>query len=144
MTVYSAGGILLNIDRTKFYAVHKTARNEWLLPKGKIEKGEDPKAAAFREVSEETGYFSIKLIDEKKQLMHSFSYIFDGQMIEKTVTYFFFQITQDIQLNTLAMKKEGLTGKWVTPDEFLSMIEGTVTLNLSQVIRDAHEMFRYV
>lgn len=143
MLVYSAGGILLNIDRTKLYAVHKTIRNEWLLPKGIIEKGEEPIEAALREVSEETGYFSIKIYDENKKYMHSFSYVLDGQMIEKTVTYFVFQIAQDIQLNTLAMKKEGLTGKWVAPDEFLDLIEGTTTHSLAKVIHEAHDIFRY-
>ena len=29
--------------------------HKWVLPKGLIEKGEDPKITAFREVEEETG-----------------------------------------------------------------------------------------
>lgn len=142
MTVRSAGGILLNIDRTKFYAVHKTTRNEWLLPKGKVEEGEDEKAAAFREVQEETGYFSIKLLEESRKFTHNFTYTLEGETFEKTVIYYLFQITQDIQFNTLAMKKEGLTGKWVTPEEFITMTEGTITHNLHKVIRDAHDVFR--
>ncbi len=31
-------------------------RNEWVLPKGKLDDGETPRAAAEREVLEETGY----------------------------------------------------------------------------------------
>ena len=30
--------------------------NEWALPKGKLERGETPRAAAIREVMEETGH----------------------------------------------------------------------------------------
>jgi ADP-ribose pyrophosphatase YjhB (NUDIX family) len=33
----------------------KSGKDEWVLPKGHIEKGEDEKAAALREVREETG-----------------------------------------------------------------------------------------
>ena len=31
-------------------------RNEWVLPKGKLDDGETPRAAAEREVMEETGH----------------------------------------------------------------------------------------
>jgi 8-oxo-dGTP pyrophosphatase MutT (NUDIX family) len=31
-------------------------RNEWVLPKGKLDDGETPRAAAMREVLEETGH----------------------------------------------------------------------------------------
>ena len=31
-------------------------RNEWVLPKGKLDHGETPRAAAEREVNEETGH----------------------------------------------------------------------------------------
>jgi 8-oxo-dGTP diphosphatase len=31
-------------------------RNEWVLPKGKLDRGETPRAAAEREVNEETGH----------------------------------------------------------------------------------------
>ena len=31
-------------------------RNEWVLPKGKLDEGETPRAAAEREVLEETGH----------------------------------------------------------------------------------------
>lgn len=139
----SAGGILLNIDRTKFYAIHKTVRNEWLLPKGKIEEGESPQEAAFREVAEETGYYALKLYDEKKEFVQQYTYKTATEVVEKTVVYYVFQITQDIQFNTLSMKKEGLGGKWVTPDEFITLIEGTITHDLAKIIRSAHDVFRY-
>ena len=40
----------------EFALVHRPARKDWTLPKGKLEPGEHPVAAAVREVHEETGY----------------------------------------------------------------------------------------
>lgn len=38
----------------------------WQMPQGGIDKGEDPKVAAFRELWEETGVLSAKIIAEAK------------------------------------------------------------------------------
>src|SRR6202163_4693300 len=55
--VLAAGGIVLRRQETPLIAVvrlHK--RNEWVLPKGKLDDGETPRDAAEREVLEETGH----------------------------------------------------------------------------------------
>ncbi|WP_344601517.1 NUDIX hydrolase [Streptomyces glaucus] len=36
--------------------VHRPKHDDWSHPKGKVERGEEPLAAALREVEEETGY----------------------------------------------------------------------------------------
>ena len=36
--------------------VHRPTYDDWTFPKGKLERGETPEAAALREVTEETGY----------------------------------------------------------------------------------------
>jgi len=78
---FSAGGIVLDsisknanvllISRKKInpYFLNfsdKTEKTVWCLPKGKIEKSEDVKDAALREVREETGIIAkiIKKIDQ--------------------------------------------------------------------------------
>ena len=55
--VMAAGGIVLRQEKTPLIAVVRLRkRNEWVLPKGKLDDGETPRAAAKREVLEETGH----------------------------------------------------------------------------------------
>jgi 8-oxo-dGTP diphosphatase len=55
--VLAAGGIVLRQGQTPLVAVVRLRkRNEWVLPKGKLDDGETPRAAAEREVLEETGH----------------------------------------------------------------------------------------
>jgi 8-oxo-dGTP diphosphatase len=55
--VLAAGGIVLRREQPPLVAVVRLRkRNEWVLPKGKLNDGETPRAAARREVLEETGH----------------------------------------------------------------------------------------
>jgi 8-oxo-dGTP diphosphatase len=55
--VLAAGGIVLRHSETPEIAVVRLRkRNEWVLPKGKLDDGETPRDAAEREVLEETGH----------------------------------------------------------------------------------------
>jgi 8-oxo-dGTP diphosphatase len=55
--VLAAGGIVLRQAETPLVAVVRLRkRNEWVLPKGKLDRGETPRAAAEREAMEETGH----------------------------------------------------------------------------------------
>src|ERR1700749_5207531 len=55
--VMAAGGIVLRPEKTPLIAVVRLRkRNEWVLPKGKLDDGETPREAAEREVLEETGH----------------------------------------------------------------------------------------
>ena len=55
--VLAAGGIVLRQGQTPLVAVVRLRkRDEWVLPKGKLDRGETPRAAAEREVNEETGH----------------------------------------------------------------------------------------
>lgn len=55
--VMAAGGIVLRRGPAPLIAVvRQRKRNEWVLPKGKLDDGETPQEAAYREVLEETGH----------------------------------------------------------------------------------------
>jgi 8-oxo-dGTP diphosphatase len=57
--VRGAGGILLRPAggaRYEVALVHRPARGDWSLPKGKLDPGESYESCALREVLEETGY----------------------------------------------------------------------------------------
>ncbi len=52
--VFAAGGVVFN-DEGRVAVIHRPQYDDWCLPKGKLEKGEDALVAAVREVWEETG-----------------------------------------------------------------------------------------
>ncbi len=55
--VRAAGGVVTRDGDggPQFLAVHRPRYDDWSLPKGKLERGESPEAAAAREIAEETG-----------------------------------------------------------------------------------------
>ncbi len=55
--VLAAGGVVRRTrdGRTEIAVVHRPRYDDWSLPKGKLDPGEDPAAGALREVEEETG-----------------------------------------------------------------------------------------
>jgi 8-oxo-dGTP diphosphatase len=57
--VRAAGGILLRPERRgrlEVATIHRPNQDDWSLPKGKLDPGEELEACAIREVFEETGY----------------------------------------------------------------------------------------
>jgi 8-oxo-dGTP diphosphatase len=55
--IMAAGGIVLRREQPPLVAVVRLRkRDEWVLPKGKLDDGETPRDAAKREVLEETGH----------------------------------------------------------------------------------------
>lgn len=55
--VRAAGGVVLRAGAggEELLVVHRPDRDDWSLPKGKVDPGEDDEACARREVEEETG-----------------------------------------------------------------------------------------
>src|SRR6201996_6763676 len=55
--VMAAGGIVMRREQPPLIAVVRLRkRDEWVLPKGRLDEGETPRTAARREVLEETGH----------------------------------------------------------------------------------------
>ena len=56
-TVHAAGGVVVRErdGKSQIAVVHRPRYDDWSLPKGKLDPGEDWAAAALREVEEETG-----------------------------------------------------------------------------------------
>lgn len=115
----SAGGIVFRRDgeRTFFLLIRDPYRN-WGFPKGHLEDGEDPSAAAIREVSEETGLAGLQLRAPIETIDWTFR--FRGRRIHK-VCHFFLMETEERR--TSPQRAEGITAcRWASFDQAVKMI----------------------
>src|ERR1700758_4554013 len=94
--VQAAGGIVLRQAKPPLIAVVRLRkRNEWVLPKGKLDNGETPRDAAEREVNEETGHdvivheFLGTLVYEssgRSKIVHYWRMQADGDQVYELMT----------------------------------------------------------
>ena len=86
MKVKSAGVVLFRNNPNREYLIlrYSTIDRYWGFAKGHIEKDENEKQAAFREVEEETGLKNIRLVDGFKE-EDEYSFLEEGSMITKEV-----------------------------------------------------------
>jgi len=55
--VYAAGGVVIRDGtRPRIAIVQRSKDDRWVLPRGKLKRGENPRAGARREATEETGH----------------------------------------------------------------------------------------
>lgn len=55
--VYAAGGVVIRDGARPLIAIVQRSKDDrWVLPRGKLKRGENPRAGARREVTEETGH----------------------------------------------------------------------------------------
>jgi bis(5'-nucleosidyl)-tetraphosphatase len=94
-------------------------RARWEFPKGKIEPGETPRQAACRELIEETGLRSWRVLDGFQQSI-TYHYFRDGCARFKTVDYF---VAEVLDISTITPSIEhakdpyGLWYRCGRPDE---------------------------
>lgn len=84
--VPAAGGIVRNPEG-EVLLIHR--RNMWDLPKGKIDAGEAPEAAAEREIQEETGLKTLEYIERLPDTYHIFHDRTDGWILKPTHWFHF-------------------------------------------------------
>ena len=115
---HSAGVVAFRRDggRIPLYLVIHSAtvrnpRARWEFPKGGIEPGETPRAAAEREFEEETGIISWSLCEGFERNL-SYTYMRLGRRRFKTVTYYLGEV---FDISTQARSHEHIedpTGHW--------------------------------
>lgn len=81
--VRAAGAVLVDGERVAL--VHRPRYDDWTLPKGKNEPGEDDIAAALREVQEETGFHGRI---ERDLGVVRYTVEKDGAVMPKVVRYY--------------------------------------------------------
>ena len=108
--VRAAGGVILRggAGALEVALVHRPAYDDWSFPKGKLEGDEDERAAAIREVEEETGLRCD--LDEDLGVV---TYI-DGRGRPKVVRYWRMRVPDDAEL---AAAHEIDRAEWVPLDQ---------------------------
>jgi 8-oxo-dGTP pyrophosphatase MutT (NUDIX family) len=111
--IKAAGGVVYNAQN-EVLVIYR--RDFWDLPKGKIDKGETPEAAAIREVQEETGLDKVDLGNHIINTYHT--YIHKEKRVLKK-TYWYAMRTNELAL-TPQYSEDIEEAKWVNLAEFLA------------------------
>jgi 8-oxo-dGTP pyrophosphatase MutT (NUDIX family) len=130
----SAGGVVFRIDVGQpMYLLIRDSYNNWGFPKGHIEAGEQPEAAAVREVQEETGLADLSIRGRIDTIDWFFR--FRGQLIHK-VCHFYLMETSNA--TTSPQRAEGITAcRWTRFEEAQSLISYA---NARELLRRAQEL----
>lgn len=130
----SAGGVVYRIETGQpLFLLIRDSYQNWGFPKGHVEPGEDPAAAAMREVSEETGLAHLYVRGSIESIDWYFR--FRGQLIHKICEFFLVETTES---TTSPQHAEGITAcRWIEFDAAESLISYG---NARSVLRRAREM----
>jgi len=132
----SAGGIVFRLtDRGTQYLLIKDSYDNWGFPKGHIENGETPAAAAARETAEETGLSGLELRGPIRVIDWHFR--FRGRHIHKYCHFFLFESAGG---EPCPQVEEGITDfRWEVLDQALETLSYD---NARGVLKRAGEMVR--
>jgi len=96
-------------DGVLFLVISSSNRRHWVLPKGHIEPGESPEAAALRELKEEAGVV--------------------GEIVDRLSTYSFAKATERVAVQYFLVRETGSTEasetrslRWVGREQALSLL----------------------
>ncbi|MEG4814250.1 NUDIX domain-containing protein [Microcoleus sp. K5-D4] len=90
----------------------------WAFPKGHANPGESPAETARREFLEETGISDFEMLDEPSFTEH-YSFVKDGEPIEKTVTYFLGFVNS---MEVVLQEEEVQNSAWLAFEEAVKRI----------------------
>jgi 8-oxo-dGTP pyrophosphatase MutT (NUDIX family) len=117
--IEAAGGIVQN-EANEILFIFRL--NKWDLPKGKVEKGEDIKECAVREVEEETGLSKLKLKKKVGETYHTYN-AFGKHFLKRSHWY---HIAAHKNQALTAQTEEDITSvKWVDPENMNEQLTNT-------------------
>jgi 8-oxo-dGTP pyrophosphatase MutT (NUDIX family) len=128
--VGAAGGLVRHVSG-RYLFIEKKGKVD--LPKGHIEKGEEPEECALREVQEECGISGHSIIKPITPSYHTYSW--EGISYLKKTSWFLMRY--DGPLITEPQTKEGITKvEWLFADE-LNKIKNSAWLSLMDIINSS-------
>ncbi len=110
--VEAAGGVVVD-ENGRVAVVHRPRYDDWSLPKGKLDKGEDFEQAALREVEEETG-IRAELVRELPSTRYE-----DSKGRPKVVRYW---EMRPLDKGEFEPNDETDELRWVTPEEAAGLL----------------------
>jgi 8-oxo-dGTP pyrophosphatase MutT (NUDIX family) len=99
------------------HQIGRTGQTFWGFPKGHPEEGETPKAAAVRELFEETELTLDTVLPHI--YMQTYTFIHEGEEIEKTVHYFLGVVASD---HFVIQETEVVEAGWFSFEEALQLL----------------------
>jgi len=115
----AAGGLIRN---TQGRILIMRRRNKWDLPKGKLERNENPRQAALREVEEECGLKDLRIRDQLLSTYHTYT-LGEQHVLKKT---FWFDMVYSGTIEPVPETREDITEiRWFRPDELASVCADT-------------------
>ena len=100
MVEISAGGVVVFWNAILLL---KKYNGDWVLPKGRIEKGEEVEATALREVLEESGV-KAEIIKYIGEINYSYKNLQENEIVSKTVHWF---LMKSNSMDCFPQRKEG-------------------------------------
>ncbi|MFA6435347.1 MAG: NUDIX hydrolase [Elusimicrobiales bacterium] len=128
---HSAGGVILTDNRVLLIRMN-TLKGEkvWTFPKGHLEPGETPRAAAIREVAEETGY-DCEII--RDLYTAGYSFVRNGRQVEKDVRWY---LMKHLGGDGVVKTPEEISGKmWCSLDEAKQYLSYPSDLEIIELLR---------
>jgi len=117
----SAGFIVYYLDDKKIKFLLLKYSNYWGFVKGLIEKDEDERKTAMRELEEETGIKKVKMISGFKQKQKWF-FKLKGKLIKKEAVFFLAKVSgEDAQKVKISFEHEDFA--WLTLDKALKKMK---------------------
>ncbi len=109
--VKAAGGIVFN-DNNEILVIFR--KGFWDLAKGHLHKNEAKKAAAAREVMEETGLKNVEVLEKAGKTRH----VFKNKTRQMKISHWYYMKANQTELIPQT-EEDILEAKWVKPDLFL-------------------------
>jgi 8-oxo-dGTP pyrophosphatase MutT (NUDIX family) len=136
----SAGGVVFRmlpaaagVAARPLFLLIRDSYDNWGFPKGHVEQGELPEAAALREVIEETGLRGVAVRGSVETIDWYFR--FRGRLIHKVCHFFLMETDEEA---TSPQRAEGITAcKWAPYEEARETISYA---NARDVLKRANEM----